>query len=109
MAAWEALLRRYAAIKDQCRRLRWFVLWVIARHSLQLWLSALLAALAESEAREEFARNSDAYWSALAAAARKSGGTHAGHPSETVDLAVKAGRVKSLAAGAHRCHSPRPH
>ena len=109
MPAWEALLRRYAAIKDQCRRLRWFVLWVIARHSLQLWLSALVSALAESEAREEFSRNSDAYWSALAAAARKSGATHAGHPTETVDLAVKAGQVKSFAAAAHRCRSPRRH
>jgi hypothetical protein len=107
MPDWEALLRRYAAIKDQCRRLRWFVLWVIARRSLHLWLSALASALAESEAREEFSKNSDAYWRALAAAARKSGGAHAG--SETVDLAVKAGQVKSFAAGAHRCRSPRPH
>jgi hypothetical protein len=108
MAAWDALLRRYAAIKDQGRRLRWFVLWLIARHSLHLWLSAVASALAESEAREEFSMGSDAYWTALGAAARKSGGGGAGHTCETADNAITARRVKPF-AGASRCRSPRPH
>jgi len=41
MEAWATLVRGCAGIGEQLRRLKWLAVWLIAKHSLELWLSAL--------------------------------------------------------------------
>jgi hypothetical protein len=43
MEAWPTLLRGCAGVGQQLHRLKWLAVWVIAKHSFQLWLSALLS------------------------------------------------------------------
>ena len=43
MEAWPTLLRGCAGVSEHLRRLKYLAVFLIAKHSLQLWLSALVS------------------------------------------------------------------